>query len=99
MAASIMPVKASINQLMLKACLRTRTLHETHPIRAYLPKIWKRSENNIVAPFPYKEWKTVDSDGPIKHIYKLATRLCHKKYNVLLEENRLGDRLVDAHQD
>ena len=36
-AAGLMPIKNSINQLMHKAAYRVHTLHRGHPIRAHLP--------------------------------------------------------------
>ena len=39
LAAGLMPIKNSINQLMHKSAYRVHTLHHGHPTRAHLPEI------------------------------------------------------------
>ena len=99
LAAGLIPIKNSINQLMHKSAYRVHTLHNGHPIRAHLPDKWATNMLNITAPFPYKERKTVDADTPIKHIHNIAHKQVQEKFHLLDNINRPGDRILDAYND
>lgn len=93
--AGLLPVKAQIDQLMKRSCMRTRTLHPGHPTRALLPAEWICNSTNVTAPFPMRTGKRLRADTPITHIHTVARTLCQEEFNALSPECRPGSRIID----
>lgn len=93
--AGLLPVRLQIDKYATRACLRIRTLHAGHPLRAPLPPSWPINVHNICAPFPILLSAHRDAPTPLAHAHTLGSQLSNEEFDATNDECRPGARLRD----
>lgn len=93
--AGLLPVRLQLDKYATRACLRVRTLHAGHPLRAPLPPSWTINTNNISSPFPLTLSRHRDALTPLAHVHTLGSLLTQEDFDSTHDECRPGARLRD----